>query len=88
MKFSAPMWFTIKCLPNIGDGAKHAFRVIQPDTHRRQIARKTVQRNAFFAHPECVLSTMMADSDLEVRCQAVHVIAQEGERWQYEHQPS
>ena len=28
----------------------------------------------FFAHPEYVLLTMMADSDLEVRCQAVHVI--------------
>ncbi len=28
IKFSAPMWFTIKCLPNISDGAKHVFRAI------------------------------------------------------------
>ena len=49
VKFSAPMWFTIKCIPNIGDGAKHVFRAIKLLKNltptESKIARKTVFRS-------------------------------------------
>ena len=33
-----------------------------------------MQRNAYFAHPEAILLSMLADEDGEVRAQAVNAI--------------
>lgn len=63
----APMWFLVKCQPSCLDGAKHIHQFILhtrylPD-NLREIIDKTVQRNGFFAHHECILLSMLADND-------------------------
>jgi len=78
IKFSAPMWFTIKCNPYFIHGAKNTFRAIQLmrnlNKQEKIIAKKAVQRNAFFAHPDQVLLSMCADDDEAVRQKVVKMI--------------
>ena len=38
------------------------------------IVQKVMQCNAYFAHPEAILLSMLADEDGEVRAQAVNTI--------------
>lgn len=40
----------------------------------QEILQKTMQRNGFFAHSEAVLLAMLADSEKEIRDQAVNTI--------------
>ena len=39
-----------------------------------KIAKRVVQRNAYFAHPEWILATLLTDTDRNVRQEAVNVI--------------
>ena len=72
------MWFTIKCNPLVIHGAKNTFRSIQLQKNlnkdERAVAKKAVQRNAFFSHPDQLLLAMSADGDAEVRAKAVRLI--------------
>ena len=45
---------------------------LEPDLQEE--VQKIMQRNAYFAHPEAILLSMLADSDHEVRAQAVNTI--------------
>ena len=55
-------------------------RVTQfPDKQVRDIARKVLQRNAFFAHPERVITEMLGDENKPVRDIAVDKIMSLGE---------
>ena len=71
MKYHAPSWFTIKCNPSILDGSKNLFRVIHrcksvsPET--QDIVLPVIQNNAYLAHSECVLLSMLVDDDPNMR---------------------
>lgn len=65
VKVYAPVWFQIKQKSSFKDGAKHIFRLMMysrflPD-NQRSIVDSVIERNAFFAHPENILITMLFD---------------------------
>ena len=78
VKFSAPMWFYIKIHPLIIDGPLNTFRCLQLlknlNAEEKRVAKKAVQRNAFFAHSDQLLLAMCADNDETIRQKAVTLI--------------
>ena len=78
IKFSAPMWFMIKSNPYAIHGPNNVLKTLtylkNLNTEEKNIAKKSIQRNAFFAHPEQVLLAMCADENELVRKKAVNVI--------------
>ena len=74
----APSWFQIKTHPRCVDGPKNLYKMVEyqrklePDLQKE--VQTVMQRNAYFAHPEAILLSMLADSDEEVRSQAVNTI--------------
>ena len=78
VKFSAPMWFYIKFHPLIIDGPFNTFRCLQLlknlNAEEKKVAKKAVQRNAFFAHSDQLLLAMCADNDETIRQKAVTLI--------------
>lgn len=71
LKVYAPIWFMIKIHPSIFWGAKHVHqqiilsRYLPDDT--KLIIDPVIQRNSYFAHPECLLLAMLADSREHIR---------------------
>ncbi|GBN35951.1 hypothetical protein AVEN_270990-1 [Araneus ventricosus] len=66
MPVYAPMWFEIKMKSNCPYGAQHFWKMISlarqlPD-NVKQIIYKVFSNNAYFAHPEHILLTMIHDS--------------------------
>ena len=78
IKFSAPMWFIIKCNPLATQGSVNTYKAMKLLKHlnpaEKAVAKKAVQRNAFFAHSDQLLLAMCADKDEEVRRKAVKLI--------------
>ena len=76
--FSAPMWFIIKCNPGVTKGPLNTFRSLQLlknlNAAEKKVAKKAIQRNAFFAHTDQLLLAMCADEDEAVRRKAVGLI--------------
>ena len=76
--FSAPMWFNIKCNPGVTKGPLNTFRSLQLlknlNAAEKKVAKKAIQRNAFFAHTDQLLLAMCADEDEAVRRKAVGLI--------------
>ena len=73
-----PGWFIIKCNPYIENGAKNTFSVMklirkQPKKVQ-EVAKKSFQTNAFFAHSSNLLLAMLVDEEEEIRRRAVNVI--------------
>ena len=72
------MWFAIRHTPHIIDGAKHFFNRLQLvrllSSDAKVKVSKYVKRNAYFAHPENLLLTMLADSDERVHMEAVEKV--------------
>ena len=72
------MWFRLKQKASIGEAPRHLFsqieltRLLPKDT--QTIARKNIARNAYWAHPECLLLSMLTDTDEKVREIAVDKI--------------
>ena len=72
------MWFRIKQKDSIGEGARHLFsqieliRLLPKDI--QSIATENIARNAYWAHPECLLLSMLSDTDEKVRVMAVDKI--------------
>jgi hypothetical protein len=70
-KVYAPMWFKIKFKPSCKDGARHVFETV----HRvqglpqqvKQVVEPVIQRNAYFAHPENLLLSMLSDQRMHIR---------------------
>ena len=80
MKVYIPFWFKVKTEKSIKDGAKHIHYFI---TVTRYLAKKykdiidpVIARNAYFAHPENVLLSMISDSRINVRQEAIDKIIQ------------
>ena len=72
IKVNFPNWFEIKNKHRITDGAKNFYNMVQrvllfPNKKVTQIALKDLKRNAFFAHQENILLSMLADNDKMVR---------------------
>ena len=71
------MWFEIKCEPLYKDAPKHIdtslelFRSLPVST---QGIVSYIERNAYFAHSENILLTLVADTDPSKRRQAVDII--------------
>ena len=78
VKFSGPMWFTIKCHPLLIDGPKNAFKSLQYlknlNPQEKAVAKKAIQRNAYRAHPDQLLLAMCADQDEVIRRKAFLMI--------------
>ena len=72
------MWFRLKQKGSIGEAPRHLFgqikltKLLFPEVKR--IARKNLTRNAYWAHPECLLLSMLTDCDQQVRTTAVDKI--------------
>jgi hypothetical protein len=64
MKVYVPLWFRIKCRPTIAHAAHHVFetvnqcRKLPPRT--QEITMAVIERNAFGAHPESVLTAILS----------------------------
>ena len=78
IRFSAPMWFYIKCNPLAVQGPKNLFKAIQLvrelEVDEKRIAKKVLQRNGWFCHPDQVVLAMFADEDEDVRCRGVDLV--------------
>ena len=72
------MWFRLKQKGSIGEAPRHLYGQIKLTEHLslevQRIARKNHSRNAYWAHPECLLLSMLTDSDEQVRTTAVEKI--------------
>jgi hypothetical protein len=73
-----PTWFNIKCRPRCTDGPKHLLQQIKQQSLLsstcRNITWPVVQRNAYWAHQENVLLSMLGDDDDDNRKAAVDII--------------
>ena len=71
MKVYVPMWYDIKRNHSIENGAKHVHQMITRsrslDASTRQVTDQVIQRNAFFAHPENILVSMLSDERKFIR---------------------
>ena len=80
IQFYAPCWFWIKSHPKSIDGPKNLLKMIEfsrkLSKKEQEVAQKAIQRNAFYAHPEVILKTMLADEDEAKRKKAVSMILQ------------
>jgi len=74
----APNWFFIKAHPKCTDGPRNLFHQIQLTSRLsredREIVEPVVQRNAFFAHPENLLLTMLTDECVNILHRAVKIL--------------
>ena len=71
MRCYIPTWFSIKCEESIFKGSKHLFGLIQRcptvDNETKEIVLPVIQNNSYFAHPECILLTMLVDRNPNLR---------------------
>ena len=71
MKVYVPMWFKIKTNPQAKFGARHMFQAIQlvkdMDKNTKRIVKPIIQRNAYFAHSESILISMISDENETMR---------------------
>ena len=67
----APMWFLIKAQSKFTQGPSHILRLIQlvndQPLHVQAVVKPAIQRNAYFAEPGIMLTSMLEDPDMEVR---------------------
>ena len=65
VKVYAPGWFRIKCNPKVTNGAMNLWETIKSCTYlsgeNQKIVFKSIQNNAYFAHPENMLLSMLVD---------------------------
>ena len=77
-KVYVPAWFIIKTNPYLEHGAKNVFSLMQlvrtQPKDVQEVAKKSVQTNAFFAHSSNLLVAMLADEEEAIRRKAVNAI--------------
>uniref|UniRef100_A0A6P7GJ66 Uncharacterized protein LOC114338834 n=1 Tax=Diabrotica virgifera virgifera TaxID=50390 RepID=A0A6P7GJ66_DIAVI len=70
-KVYAPMWFNIKSRPSIEYGSIHLWQTINKSRHPPEevkiIIDKVIHTNAYFAHPENILTAMIAGERSHIR---------------------
>lgn len=78
VKVYAPVWFSIKLRPHVCDGPRHFFSFLKYTAYMpkelRDIVRQVAQNNAFFAHREQVVLSMLSDENENTRKMAVDLI--------------
>ena len=79
IKFSAHLWFRIKCNPLAADGARIMFEAVtllkELHPEDQAIAKKVIQRNGWFCHPDQLILAMVTDKEnTEMRCKAVDLM--------------
>lgn len=78
MEVYAPVWFAIRKNPDCFMGSKHQFLMIKLSrslpNEVRNVIDPVIQNNAYFAHCENVLLSMMMDDNLETRIEALRLI--------------
>lgn len=71
VKVYAPIWFEIKLNPTCKDGARHFWKLVFYSRYLPQelksVVDPVIKRNAFFAHPENLLLSMLSDEQKHVR---------------------
>lgn len=71
VKVYAPIWFQIKTNPTCKDGSKNLWKLIKNSRYLpaefKLIIDPVIQRNAYFAHPENLLLSMLSDKNKTVR---------------------
>ena len=71
MKCYVPTWFDIKSDESIFLGSLHLYSLIKRfksvDDKTCAIVRPVIQHNAYFAHAECILLSMLVDADITLR---------------------
>src|SRR6266568_2931266 len=71
IKVYAPMWFQIKMNPSCKDGARHVWHSIKRSRYLsldlKNVIDPVIQRNAYFAHPENILLSMITDHSKTIR---------------------
>ena len=78
MEVYIPFWFTLKLEPSLKNGARHIYTFIKLTRHLGKkylnIIDPVISRNAYFAHPENILLSMLSDPRKSVREKAVERI--------------
>lgn len=76
----APVWFLIKSKCSFENGALHLYKIMMWSRYLpkclKAIIDPVIQRNAYFAHPENILVTMLFDARYEIRHIAMEHIKQ------------
>ena len=72
------MWFRIKAQSKFTKGPSHVLRLIQLVREQplevQAVVKPAVQRNAYFAEPGIMLTSMMEDPDADVRKSGIKII--------------
>ena len=87
-----PMWFTCKQHVRITDGPKHLYTQTQLTKVLKEpvlsSSRENISWNAYWAHPEVLLLSMLADQSKSIRVKAVDkILSLRGESDQGDDQP-
>ena len=71
MNVYAPIWFNIKKNPSCVEGGRHLWKLLSAsrcmELKYRKIIDPVLQRNAWFAHPENLLLSMIFDDNPDMR---------------------
>ena len=72
------MWFTIKAHSKFTSGPRHLFQKLQlvkgQPLHVQTVVKPHIQRNAYFAEPSIMLTSMLEDTQEEIRQFGVNLI--------------
>ena len=72
------MWFRLKQKPSVGEASRHLFSQVQLTNllHKstKRVARTNLARNAYWAHPENLLLSMLTDPEEKTRQVAIEKI--------------
>ena len=74
----APMWFLIKAQSKFTNGPSHILKLIQmvrdQPVQVQGVVKPAIQRNAYFAEPGIMLTSMIEDPDVDVRRSGIEMI--------------
>ena len=74
----APMWFLIKAQSKFTKGPSHILKLIQlvrdQPVQVQGVVKPAIQRNAYFAEPGIMLTSMIEDPDVDVRRSGIEMI--------------
>ena len=74
----SPMWFSIKAHSKFTKGPSHLFQKLQlvkeQPLHVQAVVKPHIQRNAYFAEPSIMLTSMLEDPEKEIRQFGVNLI--------------
>lgn len=74
----APAWFLIKQNKSCIDGTENLFQIVKSCRYlsgeQKNVVQRSIQHNAYFAHPEQVLLSMIFDMNESNRAKAIAMI--------------